>query len=191
MCDIIWTRGILESGTQEAGTILSLAHLKPAPWQGLLGLRDLEPDVSLPRPRMLWTLLLWSQPSVCHLQWRPSTALGPGPRLSLPSAPPPTPHSRHPQGLSLLSPELGSTLEPFLFFCFELPSQSSSSFLAFYLGLHGRHMEFPRLRVELELQLLACITVMATPDPSCICDLHHSSWQRRIFNPRSEAGDRT
>uniref|UniRef100_A0A8D1C8G3 C2 domain-containing protein n=1 Tax=Sus scrofa TaxID=9823 RepID=A0A8D1C8G3_PIG len=28
-------------------------------------------------------------------------------------------------------------------------------------------------------------------DPSCACDLHHGSWQRRILNPRSEARDRT
>ena len=30
-----------------------------------------------------------------------------------------------------------------------------------------------------------------TPDPSRICDPHHSSWQRRILNTRSEARDRT
>ena len=28
-------------------------------------------------------------------------------------------------------------------------------------------------------------------DPSCLCDLHHSSWQCRILNPLSEARDRT
>ena len=27
------------------------------------------------------------------------------------------------------------------------------------------------------------------PDPSCVCDLHHSSWQHRILNPLSEARD--
>ena len=26
-------------------------------------------------------------------------------------------------------------------------------------------------------------------DLSCICDLHHSSWQRHILNPLSEARD--
>ena len=35
-------------------------------------------------------------------------------------------------------------------------------------------MEGPRLGVELELQLQAYTTAMATPDPSHICDLHHS-----------------
>ena len=33
------------------------------------------------------------------------------------------------------------------------------------LGLHLRHMEVPVLGVELELQLPACTTAAATPDP--------------------------
>ena len=28
-------------------------------------------------------------------------------------------------------------------------------------------------------------------DPNCVCDLHHSSQQRQILNPLSEARDRT
>ena len=40
-----------------------------------------------------------------------------------------------------------------------------------------------------ELQLLAYAT--ATPDPSRVCDLHHSSWQPQILNPLSEARGRT
>ena len=40
------------------------------------------------------------------------------------------------------------------------------SFLSsFFLWPHLRHMEVPRLGVELELQLLACATVLATLDP--------------------------
>ena len=46
-------------------------------------------------------------------------------------------------------------------------------------------MEVPRLGVESELQPLAYAT--ATRDPRCICDLYHSSWQRQILNPLSEA----
>ena len=46
-------------------------------------------------------------------------------------------------------------------------------------------MEVPRLRVQLELQLLAYATAM--PDPSLVCDLHHSSRQHQILNPLSEA----
>ena len=41
-----------------------------------------------------------------------------------------------------------------------------------YLGSHLRHMEIPRLVVELELLLPAYTTATATPDLSCVCDLH-------------------
>ena len=60
-----------------------------------------------------------------------------------------------------------------------------------FLGLYQRHTEVPRLRVESELQLLAHVTATATPDLSCLCDLHHSSRQCWILNPLSEARDRT
>ena len=60
-----------------------------------------------------------------------------------------------------------------------------------FLGPHLQPMEVPRLGVESELQLPACTTATATPDPSHICDLLHSSWQRRILNPLSEARDQT
>ena len=56
---------------------------------------------------------------------------------------------------------------------------------------HPRHMEVPRLGVELELQLLAYTRATATRDPSHNCNLHHSSWQHRIPSPLSEARDRT
>ena len=61
----------------------------------------------------------------------------------------------------------------------------------FFLGLYPWHMEVPRLGLESELQLLACATAKAMPDPSHVCDLHHSSQQHRILNPLSEARDRT
>ena len=51
------------------------------------------------------------------------------------------------------------------------------SCLFFFLGPHVRHMEVPRLGVQLELQLPAYTT--ATPDLSLICDLYHSSLQHR------------
>ena len=38
--------------------------------------------------------------------------------------------------------------------------------LNFFLGLHPQHMEFPRLGVEWELQLLAYTTATATQDPA-------------------------
>ena len=48
-------------------------------------------------------------------------------------------------------------------------------------------MEVPGLGVKSELQLLAYIIATATPDPSCICNLHHSSQQCQILNPLNEA----
>ena len=52
-------------------------------------------------------------------------------------------------------------------------------------------MEIPNLGIELELQLLAYTTATAMPDPSHVCDLHHSSGQHPILNPLIEARDRT
>ena len=52
-------------------------------------------------------------------------------------------------------------------------------------------MEVPRLGVKSELQLLAYTTATAMPDPTCVCDLHHSSWHHQILNPLSEGRDGT
>ena len=52
-----------------------------------------------------------------------------------------------------------------------------------------QHMEVPRLGVESKLQLQAYTAATATRDPSHVCDLHHSSWQRWILEPLSEARD--
>jgi len=60
-----------------------------------------------------------------------------------------------------------------------------------FLGPHPQHMEVPRLGVELELQLLAYTTATATPDPSHVCDPHHSSQKYWNLNPLSEARART
>ena len=59
------------------------------------------------------------------------------------------------------------------------------------LGPHSQHMEIPRLGVESKLQLPAYTTATAMQDPSHVCDLHSSSQQYQILNPRSEARDRT
>ena len=50
-----------------------------------------------------------------------------------------------------------------------------------FLGLQVQDMDVARVRVELELQLLVYTT--ATPDPSCLCDLHQNLWQHQILNP--------
>ena len=52
-------------------------------------------------------------------------------------------------------------------------------------------MEVPSLGVESELQLLAYTTATATQNPSCFCDLHHSSRQCWIPNPLSKARNQT
>ena len=44
-------------------------------------------------------------------------------------------------------------------------------FFSSFLGPYLQHMEVPRQRVKLELQLLAYATAIAMQDPSCICDL--------------------
>ena len=64
-------------------------------------------------------------------------------------------------------------------------------FIHSFLGLRLRHMEVPRLGVELELQLPAYATATATQDPSCVCNPHHSSQQCWILNPLSKAKDQT
>ena len=66
-------------------------------------------------------------------------------------------------------------------------------FFFFILGLHLQHKEVPRLGMELELQLqaYATATAIATWDPSCIGDIHYSSWQHQILNPLIEARDQT
>ena len=60
-----------------------------------------------------------------------------------------------------------------------------------FSGLHPWHMEVPRLGVESELLLLAYARAKAMPDPSCVCDVHHSSQQCWILNPLSKGRDRT
>ena len=52
-------------------------------------------------------------------------------------------------------------------------------FFVFLFRAHLKHMEVPRLGVELELKLLAYTTATATLDPSPICHLHHSSGNAR------------
>ena len=56
-------------------------------------------------------------------------------------------------------------------------------FFFFFLGPHPQHMEVPRLEVQSELQLPAYTAATATLDPSCICDLHHSSRQLMATTP--------
>jgi len=70
-------------------------------------------------------------------------------------------------------------------------SHEGNSRGSFFLRLHLWHLEIPRPRVKLELQLLAYATVTAMPDLRCLCNLCDSLQQYQIFNPLSEARDRT
>ena len=87
-----------------------------------------------------------------------------------------------PPAFSSQAPVLLST---FLFFVF------CFFFFFGFLGPHPQHKESPSLGVESELQLLAYSTATAMPDPSHVCDLHHSSGQCRPPNPLSKARDQT
>ena len=49
----------------------------------------------------------------------------------------------------------------------------------FFLGPHLQHTEAPRLGVKSELQLPAYAEATATPDLSCVCDLHRNMSRAR------------
>ena len=61
------------------------------------------------------------------------------------------------------------------------------SFFFFFLLFRAAPVAYggSQLGVESELHLTAYATDTAMQDPSHICDLHHSSQQRRIVNPLS------
>ena len=61
----------------------------------------------------------------------------------------------------------------------------------FFLTFCGHPHSIWRAGVESELQPQAYTTATATRDLSGVCDLYHSSWQRRIPDPLSEARDQT
>ena len=62
-------------------------------------------------------------------------------------------------------------------------------YIFFFIGPHLQHMEVLWLGVKSQLQLPAYATATSMQDPSSVCDLHHSSPQRRILKPQSGARD--
>ena len=64
-------------------------------------------------------------------------------------------------------------------------------FFFFLFRATPAHMKIPRIRVILELQLPAYTTATAIPDPTHICDLHHSLQQCQILKSQSKARDQT
>ena len=91
----------------------------------------------------------------------------------------PQSNTQLPSDHTSVSPSILTTLQAGIFFFF------------FFLGPHPQHVEVPRLVVESELQLPAYTPATATEDPSCICDLHHSSQWCRMLNPLIKARDQT
>ena len=63
-------------------------------------------------------------------------------------------------------------------------------FLSFFFRAAPAAYGGSQARDESELQLPAYTPVTETRDLSHVCDLHHSSGQRRILNTRTEARDR-
>ena len=62
-------------------------------------------------------------------------------------------------------------------------------FVFVFLGLHPQHMDVPRLGVKSELQLPAYTTATdSNMGSGCAYNLHCSSWQRQILNPRGRPG---
>ena len=61
--------------------------------------------------------------------------------------------------------------------------------LFFFIQLHSRRMELSRLGGPSERQLPTYTPATATRDLSRICNLHHSSRQRRILNPLSKGSN--
>ena len=75
----------------------------------------------------------------------------------------------------------------------ELHKFSKSQFVILFYFFRATPMAYggSQARGRWEPQLLAYTRATATPDPSHISDVHHSSQQPRILNPLSQASDRT
>jgi len=111
---------------------------------------------------------------------------------------------RSPTRLSAPGPQSSADLTSYPIFLSYVPETTVSQAAPFcshqcfiflvvvvFLGLHSWHTEIPRLGVESKLQLPVYTTAEATPDPSLVCNLYHTSWQRWILNPLSEVRNRT
>ena len=93
------------------------------------------------------------------------------------------------KGMQVIGPQVicsQSTVQQY-----SLCAYSFFFFFFSFLGPHPWHMGVPRLGVKSELQLLVYTTATATPDPSLVCDLHHSSQHHQILDPLSKARDGT
>ena len=64
-------------------------------------------------------------------------------------------------------------------------------FLSFFGLFRAAPMAYEGSQAKGPIGAVATATATATPDASCIFDLHHSSWQRWILNPLNKARDQT
>ena len=62
-------------------------------------------------------------------------------------------------------------------------------FFFFFLGTSPATYGSSQARGRIRAVAMAYTTATTMPDPSCICDLYHSSWQHQILNPLIEARD--
>ena len=94
-----------------------------------------------------------------------------------------------------LSCDRNSLLNIFLCLCWQyvylLWRKVFSFFLSFFLFRAAPTAYGRAARDWMELHLLVYTTATAVLDPSCVYDLHYSSWQCWILNPLSEAWDWT
>ena len=88
------------------------------------------------------------------------------------------PRKEAPEEINLLAPQPSTS---------RFQNSQNINFCCLFLGPQVGHLEFPRLGVQLELQLPAYTTATVMPELNHICDLYHSSRQRWIFNPQSRA----
>ena len=78
-------------------------------------------------------------------------------------------------------------------FCIQYNSIFLFLFIIYFLFLlpYLWHIEVSQLGVKSEIQMQAYATATVTLDPSHICDLGCSLWQRRILNPQRKARNQT
>ena len=64
-------------------------------------------------------------------------------------------------------------------------------FCLFFQGCTHGIWRFPVSRIGVKSELQPLVYATAMQDLSCLCDLHHSSWQHWMLKPLSEARDKT
>ena len=141
-----------------------------------------EEDVQLPRTYMENKAFSMDEHNAGKVGAAPPAEAAPPQRLSPPSrgarGPGDRPDRSEPTTIAPCA-ETGLDTHSFFIFIFCL------------LGPHPQHMEVPRLEVQSELPLPAYTTATVTPDPSRICNLHHSSRQHQIPQPTERGWGRT